>query len=161
MGAILLGNLEIFLPQKQLERVLSLILDDVDRDYIIKVVEVRPFGPHILVEFYAVREDDHQVFMNATQAYFRLTDKGQDYYYPNSGFHFVRIDMKGMYAVAHTHTPSHIMLHSIVCRLPCSGHGTCDRKTHKCSCMRYWMENPIKANFGNRETNCGQYNDNQ
>lgn len=22
--------------------------------------------------------------------------------------------------------------------------------------MRYWMENPIKANFGKRETNCGK-----
>lgn len=58
------------------------------------VVEVRPLGPRTQVEFYAVRADD-QSFMNATLAYNRLTDKGQDYYYPRSNFHFLKISMKG------------------------------------------------------------------
>ena len=74
---------------------LTLILADYDVDYDITIVQVLPFGPHILVEFSAVRADDHS-YMNATQAYYKLTDKGQDYYYPHSNFHFLRINMKGM-----------------------------------------------------------------
>lgn len=73
---------------------LSLILDDYDVDYQITVVEVMPLGPHTLVEFYAMRADN-QAYMNATEAYFKLTDKGQDYYYPHTDFHFVKINMKG------------------------------------------------------------------
>lgn len=64
-------------------------------DYDIIVEDVRPFGPaHIQVEFYAERQDDHTP-LNATLAYEKLTEKGQDYYYPNSNFHFVKIQMKG------------------------------------------------------------------
>lgn len=120
--------------QRQLERVLSLILDTIDVDYDIVVEEIRPVGPHIMVEFYALRRDNHTP-INATLAYMTLTEKGQDYYYPNSNFHFVKIHMK-------------------VCQLPCSGRGSCDRRTHKCSCSRYWMENPFKAHFGRKVTNC-------
>lgn len=80
--------------QRQLERVLSLILDTIDVDYDIVVEEIRPVGPHIMVEFYALRRDNHTP-INATLAYMTLTEKGQDYYYPNSNFHFVKIHMKG------------------------------------------------------------------
>lgn len=73
---------------------LSLILDDVDVDYDIMVQEVRPIGSHFMVEFYAIRRDNHTP-MNATMAYMKLTQQGQDYYYPNSNFHFVKINMKG------------------------------------------------------------------
>lgn len=118
--------------QKQLERVLSLILDDVDVDYDIVVEEVRPMQAHLEMEFYVLRQDNHAP-MNATTAYMKLTERGQDFNYYK--FHFLKINMK-------------------VCHLPCSGHGSCDTKTHKCSCSRYWMENPIKAWYGKRETNC-------
>jgi len=63
-------------------------------DYELKMLTVQPFGAHIQVEFYAVRKDNHTP-LNATVAYEKLTDKGQDYYYPNSDFHFVKIKMKG------------------------------------------------------------------
>ena len=81
--------------QRKLERVLGLIMDDIAVDYKIVIEEVRPFGPHIQVEFYAIRQDNHTP-MNATKAYMKMTAKGQDYTYPNSNFHFVRIRMKGL-----------------------------------------------------------------
>ena len=74
---------------------LSLILDDIDVDYDIVVETVRPIGPHIQVAFYAARHDNHTP-LNATVAYMKLTERGQDYYYHNSDFHFVKINMKGM-----------------------------------------------------------------
>ncbi len=81
--------------QTKLERVLQLILDDISVDYDIIIEEVRPFGPHVRVEFYAVRHDTRTP-INATLAYAKLTEKGQDYYYPDSNFHFVKINMKGV-----------------------------------------------------------------
>lgn len=74
---------------------LSLILDDIDVDYDIVITKIQPFDPHIAVEFYAIRRDNHAP-LNSTLAYAKLTDKGQDYYYPNSNFHFVKINMKGI-----------------------------------------------------------------
>lgn len=84
----------MFCVQRQLKRVLHLILDDIRVDYDIVIEEVRPFGPHVRVEFYAVRHDT-QTPINATVAYAKLTEKGQDYYYHDSKFHFVKINMKG------------------------------------------------------------------
>ena len=72
-----------------------MILDDIDVDYDIIVQEVQTMEAHVMVEFYAVRGDNHTP-MNATVAYMKLTEKGQDYYYPNSNFHFVKINMKGI-----------------------------------------------------------------
>ncbi len=46
---------------------------------------------------------------------------------------------------------------SLVCQLPCSGHGSCDPKTRKCQCSTYWMENPFKSQLGRKESNCGMF----
>lgn len=73
---------------------LGLILDDMNVEYDIMIQEVLPIGPRIRVEFYASRRDNHKP-LNATVAYGKLTERGQDYYYPNSNIHFVKIDMKG------------------------------------------------------------------
>ena len=85
-------SLSLSLLQKQLERVLSLILDDVDVDYDIVVEEVRPVQTHLEVEFYVLRQDNHAP-MNATKAYMKLTERGQNFNYYN--FHFLKINMKG------------------------------------------------------------------
>jgi hypothetical protein len=45
-------------------------------------------------------------------------------------------------------------IRTYVCQETCSGHGTCDLDTDKCVCDHYWMENPFKANFGDKKTNC-------
>ena len=43
-----------------------------------------------------------------------------------------------------------------VCQNDCSGHGTCNQRTKKCSCDVFWMENFFKSNFGPRISNCGE-----
>lgn len=82
---------------------LSLILDDIDVDYDIIVEEVQSLGAYIRVEFYAVSRDDHTP-LNATVAYEKLTAMGQDYSYPNSNFHFIKLAMKGNMLTCHLMT---------------------------------------------------------
>ena len=72
-------------------------------DYDIIVEEVHAFGSYVSVEFYAVRRDDHTP-LNATVAYEKLTAMGQDYHYPNSNFHFIKIAMKGNMLTCHLRT---------------------------------------------------------
>lgn len=43
-----------------------------------------------------------------------------------------------------------------VCQLNCSGHGECDPFTRRCVCQPFWMENFIRAQFGEVESNCGE-----
>ena len=43
-----------------------------------------------------------------------------------------------------------------VCQNSCSGHGYCDSRTKYCVCSTFWIENPFKANFGHKKTNCGK-----
>ena len=135
---------------------LKLILDDISVDYDIIIEEVQPFGPHVRVEFYATRHDTHTP-INATVAYAKLTEKGQDYYYPESNLHFVKINMKGMLLKMKGGLLCYHMVRVcvLVCQLACSGRGECDTRTHRCKCSKFWMENPIKAYFGKKETNCG------
>ena len=45
----------------------------------------------------------------------------------------------------------------VVCQNPCSSHGVCDTRTKKCSCSTFWMENPFKAHYGSRHSNCGEW----
>jgi len=42
-----------------------------------------------------------------------------------------------------------------VCQNNCSGHGQCDPATKRCVCSGFWMENFFLANFGERQSNCG------
>lgn len=43
---------------------------------------------------------------------------------------------------------------TVVCQNNCSGHGSCDRATHRCICSGFWMENFSKAYLGEQESNC-------
>jgi len=43
-----------------------------------------------------------------------------------------------------------------VCQNNCSGHGQCDQATKRCVCSGFWMENFFLANFGERQSNCGE-----
>ena len=45
----------------------------------------------------------------------------------------------------------------VECTLSCSGHGSCDWRTKKCVCDSFWMENPVTAHTGRRESNCREY----
>ena len=45
---------------------------------------------------------------------------------------------------------------TLVCQETCSGHGKCNVTTKRCVCDSFWVENPFKANFGMKETNCGE-----
>ncbi|XP_028278237.1 dyslexia-associated protein KIAA0319-like protein [Parambassis ranga] len=43
---------------------------------------------------------------------------------------------------------------TVVCQLNCSNHGECDSFTRRCVCHPFWMENFIRAQFGDAESNC-------
>ncbi len=44
-----------------------------------------------------------------------------------------------------------------VCHNSCSNRGYCDRRTKQCVCSMFWLENPFKAKFGKRQSNCGMW----
>ncbi|XP_076610346.1 dyslexia-associated protein KIAA0319-like protein [Chaetodon auriga] len=43
---------------------------------------------------------------------------------------------------------------TVICQLNCSSHGECDSFTRRCVCHPFWMENFIRAQFGDAESNC-------
>ncbi|KAM8884582.1 dyslexia-associated protein KIAA0319-like protein isoform 1-T2 [Synchiropus picturatus] len=43
---------------------------------------------------------------------------------------------------------------TFVCQLNCSGHGECDSFTRRCVCHPFWMENFIRVQYGDAESNC-------
>lgn len=43
---------------------------------------------------------------------------------------------------------------TVICQLNCSGHGDCDSFTRRCVCHAFWMENFVRAQFGDGESNC-------
>ncbi|XP_033112525.1 dyslexia-associated protein KIAA0319 homolog isoform X2 [Anneissia japonica] len=45
-------------------------------------------------------------------------------------------------------------LETVVCQNTCSDHGSCNITTRRCDCESFWIENPIKAYSGLKESNC-------
>ncbi|XP_061737562.1 dyslexia-associated protein KIAA0319-like protein [Nerophis ophidion] len=43
---------------------------------------------------------------------------------------------------------------TVICQLNCSSHGECDSFTRRCVCQPFWMENLIRAQLGDAESNC-------
>ena len=43
-----------------------------------------------------------------------------------------------------------------VCHNPCSNRGYCNPRTRRCICSTFWLEDPFKANFGKKQSNCGE-----
>ncbi|XP_029298567.1 dyslexia-associated protein KIAA0319-like protein isoform X2 [Cottoperca gobio] len=43
---------------------------------------------------------------------------------------------------------------TVICQLNCSSHGECDSFTRRCVCQPFWMENFIRAQLGDAESNC-------
>uniref|UniRef100_A0A6Q2ZGR4 PKD domain-containing protein n=1 Tax=Esox lucius TaxID=8010 RepID=A0A6Q2ZGR4_ESOLU len=43
---------------------------------------------------------------------------------------------------------------TVICQLNCSSHGDCDSFTRTCVCHPFWMENFIKAQLWDQESNC-------
>lgn len=47
-----------------------------------------------------------------------------------------------------------VNIDTIICQNNCSGHGICDKKTRKCVCDSFWMENFLKTLALHDESNC-------
>ncbi|KAM3858135.1 dyslexia-associated protein KIAA0319-like protein [Diretmus argenteus] len=43
---------------------------------------------------------------------------------------------------------------TVICQLNCSSHGECDSFTRRCVCHPFWMENYIRSQLGDAESNC-------
>ncbi|XP_062385032.1 dyslexia-associated protein KIAA0319-like protein isoform X2 [Sardina pilchardus] len=43
---------------------------------------------------------------------------------------------------------------TVICQLNCSNHGECDSFTRRCVCHPFWMENFIRTQLGDAESNC-------
>uniref|UniRef100_A0A8C6X5U3 KIAA0319 like n=1 Tax=Naja naja TaxID=35670 RepID=A0A8C6X5U3_NAJNA len=48
-------------------------------------------------------------------------------------------------------------INTVTCQLNCSDHGLCDSFTKRCICDPFWMENFIKVQIGDGESNCGRW----
>ena len=86
--------------QDHFKQALSYLLFDGTEEYDINVVSVGPAGIHIMVEFFAVGRHSKKI-LNTTTAYYKLTEKGQDYRY--TSYHIVHVDMKGTPLVHSSH----------------------------------------------------------
>nr|XP_045376307.1 dyslexia-associated protein KIAA0319-like protein homolog isoform X3 [Camelus bactrianus] len=47
---------------------------------------------------------------------------------------------------------------TVTCQLNCSDHGHCDSFTKRCICDPFWMENFIKVQLRDGDSNCGDFN---
>nr|XP_005988564.1 PREDICTED: dyslexia-associated protein KIAA0319-like protein homolog isoform X2 [Latimeria chalumnae]XP_014352676.1 PREDICTED: dyslexia-associated protein KIAA0319-like protein homolog isoform X2 [Latimeria chalumnae] len=47
-----------------------------------------------------------------------------------------------------------LQIDTVTCQLNCSDHGRCDSFTKSCICDPFWMENFIRAQLGDGESNC-------
>uniref|UniRef100_A0A8C9T8A4 KIAA0319 like n=1 Tax=Scleropages formosus TaxID=113540 RepID=A0A8C9T8A4_SCLFO len=43
---------------------------------------------------------------------------------------------------------------TVICQLNCSSHGECDSFTRRCVCHPFWMENFLRVQLGDAESNC-------
>lgn len=47
-----------------------------------------------------------------------------------------------------------LQINTVTCQLNCSQHGSCDSLTKRCVCHPFWMENFIRVQLGDGESNC-------
>ncbi len=55
-----------------------------------------PADTHIMVEFFAIGHSSKKI-MNTTEAYYKMTEKGQDFHY--TSYHILKVDMKGTHSL--------------------------------------------------------------
>uniref|UniRef100_A0A7N9CJ32 KIAA0319 like n=1 Tax=Macaca fascicularis TaxID=9541 RepID=A0A7N9CJ32_MACFA len=48
-------------------------------------------------------------------------------------------------------------INTVTCQLNCSDHGHCDSFTKRCICDPFWMENFIKVQLRDGDSNCGEF----
>lgn len=77
--------------QDDFKRALSHLLYE-GKEYDVTIVSVTPYDSLILFEFYA-EHPNSKTKMNTTNAYYKLTEKGQNFMFLD--FHIVKVDMKG------------------------------------------------------------------
>ena len=49
-----------------------------------------------------------------------------------------------------------LLLDTVTCQNPCSGHGRCDEVTRRCVCDRFWTENVFRRLGSDGQANCGE-----
>ncbi|XP_035659768.1 dyslexia-associated protein KIAA0319-like isoform X1 [Branchiostoma floridae] len=47
-----------------------------------------------------------------------------------------------------------VLVDTVVCQNNCSGHGVCNSFTKLCQCDSFWVQNPFKAYFADKVSNC-------
>ena len=109
------SNDVLFRQKLKLQRVLSLMLNDITVDYDVVIETVRPHGMQQLVDFYALSKNTHTP-LSATLAYQKLTSMGPNFHYPGSDFIFVKFEMKGL---LYCSSSSCLFLFLYVCLLQC------------------------------------------
>ena len=92
---------------------------------------VRQHDSHTVVEFYAVDSRSGEV-LNATDAYYLLTEEGQDYHL--MGFHVIQVEMKGACVCACVCATACLCACACVCMCMCVALYVYMRM-HVCICM--------------------------
>lgn len=103
----------------------------------------------ILIEFYVT--DRHNKKVNASDVV-HILSRGK-YGFRLDKYHISKVEEKGISSLV----IKSLNIAIVVCQNPCSGRGYCNTQTKRCVCSTFWMENPIKANFGGHHSNCGKY----
>ena len=81
------------LTQDHFKHALTYLLYNGSDEYDVQVVSVNPADTHIMVEFFAMGHNSKKI-MNTTEAYYKLTEKGQNFHY--TSYHILKVDMKGV-----------------------------------------------------------------
>lgn len=112
------------------------------------------FYTRVFIEFYVLNNEKSPPILPPLPIAKQLQKKISQ---SQNVFHFdvEFVDTVGMGLVS---SPSFFLsiFRTLVCQETCSGHGKCNVTTKRCVCDSFWVENPFKANFGMKETNCGE-----
>ncbi|XP_053123169.1 dyslexia-associated protein KIAA0319-like protein homolog [Hemicordylus capensis] len=114
-------------------RQIAVLLGVLDSD--ITVQKIQPYTEKSTkMEFYVQNQPPHQIFKGYDVAWILKSELRKQ----RSDFLIFRA----------------LEINTVTCQLNCSEHGHCDSFTKRCICDPFWMENFIKVQMGDGESNC-------
>uniref|UniRef100_A0A670IQK7 PKD domain-containing protein n=1 Tax=Podarcis muralis TaxID=64176 RepID=A0A670IQK7_PODMU len=118
-------------------RQIAVLLGVLDSDIIVQ--KIQPYTEESTkMVFYVWNQPPHQIFKGHDIAWSLKNELRKQ---QQSGFLIFRV----------------LEINTVTCQLNCSEHGHCNSFTKRCVCDPFWMENFIKVQLGDGESNCGRY----
>ncbi|XP_053254807.1 dyslexia-associated protein KIAA0319-like protein homolog isoform X1 [Podarcis raffonei] len=115
-------------------RQIAVLLGVLDSDIIVQ--KIQPYTEESTkMVFYVWNQPPHQIFKGHDIAWSLKNELRKQ---QQSGFLIFRV----------------LEINTVTCQLNCSEHGHCNSFTKRCVCDPFWMENFIKVQLGDGESNC-------